>query len=170
MRIRQFDFLDLPVYRIAKDRYYTERDAHIDSVMTEHPLPITPQNPSKANLSGPDALMRDHLQQTYGGPWRYNEVIGHLRLHILGSQIRAEYWCIAAKRIVRTRRKIFFPRDLKLVPEQELPIYGSSENIYQAILAHVERCKKKLKDRYVDTETLTALGPFIDWHALVHGP
>src|SRR4051794_15212978 len=99
MRKGQFDILDLPVYRLPEDCYNTERNAHIDAVMTQSPLPTTPPNPSTAeNLAGPDATMRDHLFEAYGGAWQYNEIIGFLRLHFLGSQIRAEYWRVNRKR------------------------------------------------------------------------
>ena len=171
MRLGQFDILDLPVYRLPEDRYYSERDVYVDSVMTQHPLPTTPPNPSTApNLSSSDAAMRDRLFESYGGAWQYNEIIGYLRLHFLGSQVRAEYWRVNRKRIVRSRKKVFTFWQWKLAPETELPIHGSSTEIYQAVLSHVEDCKKALPDRYIDIATLTFLGPHIDWRALLHGP
>jgi len=171
MRIRQFDVIDLPVYRLTEDRYYAERNAYVDRIMYEHPLPSTPSSPSTAvGLSGPDATMRDHLVKSFGGPWNYNEIIGFLRLHFLGSQVRAEYWRVDVKRIVRSRTKIFVPWAHKLVPEKELPMSGTSEEIFRAVTGHVEDCKRSLRDRHVDATTLESLGPYIDWRALLHGP
>lgn len=171
MRIGQFNIMDLPVYRLPEDRYYADRNAYVDEVMTKHPLPTTPRNPSTAsNLTSSDAAMRDHLFESYGGAWNYNEIIGYLRLHFLGNQIRAEYWKVDRKRIVRTRRKVFTFWHWKLVPEDDVPMSGTSEEIYQAVLAHVEACKRELRGRFVDTSTLAALGPYIDWRALFLGP
>ncbi len=47
----------------------------------------------------------EHLNNKYGGTWEFNEVIGHIKLHFLGNQIRGEYWKVNAKRIVKTRSK-----------------------------------------------------------------
>ncbi|MFZ3207373.1 MAG: hypothetical protein WA140_00845 [Geobacteraceae bacterium] len=170
MRRGQFNFLDIPVYRLPEDHYYAERSAYADAEMTKHPLPTTPANPSSASRLLQDAAMLDHLYQSYGGPWQYNEIIGHLRLHFLGSQVRAEYWRVQSKRIVRTRRKIFNFNHWKLAPETELPMDGASEEIFAAVMQHVQACKAELKGRYVDTSTLEALGPYIDWRGLLHGP
>ena len=171
MRRGQFNFLDIPVYRLQEDEYYAARSAYADAVMTEHPLPTTPESPSSASkLSPRDAAMLDHLYQSYGGAWLYNEIIGYLRLHFLGSQVRAEYWRVQSKRIVRTRRKIFEFNHWKLAPETELPMGGTSEDIFDAVMEHVQGCKAELKGRCVDTSTLETLGPYIDWRGLLHGP
>jgi hypothetical protein len=52
----------------------------------------------------------DHLEMRYGGPWNFNEIIGFIRLHFLGSQIRGEYFAVTdltgsfcTKRNVRNR-------------------------------------------------------------------
>ena len=171
MRRGQFNFLDIPVYRLPEDDYYAERNAYADAGMTKHPLSTTPASPSTApRLSPQDAAMLDHLFQSYGGPWRYNEIIGYLRLHFLGSQVRAEHWRVQRKRIVRTRRKVFDFDHWKLAPETELPVDGTSEEIFAAVMEHVQDCKAELKGRYVDTSTLETLGPYIDWRGLLHGP
>lgn len=170
MRIGQFDIIDLPVYRLAEDRYYAERNAYVDRVMGEHPLPTTPANPSTAiGFSGPDAAVRDHLVKSYGGAWNYNEIIGFLRLYLLGSQVRAEYWRVGVKQVVRSRTKIFVLWDIKVVPETEIPMQGTSDEIFRAVIGHLEDCKRALRGRYVDATTLKSLGPYIDWRALLHG-
>jgi len=101
--------------------------------------------------------------------WRYNEIIGYLRLYFLGTQVRAEYWRVNRKRIVRTRRKIFQFWTWKVAPETELPVNGSSAEIYKAVQEHVESCRAALKGRFVDTRQLTTIGHYIDWRALLHG-
>jgi hypothetical protein len=171
MRRGQFNFLDLPVYRIDEDAYYEARADFADRLMTEHPLPTTPHKPSAAvKLSPQDARMQEHLYRSFGGSWRYNEIVGYLRLHFLGSQVRAEYWRVEVKRIVRTRRKQIEFRDWKLAPETELPMEGSSEEIFRAVLEHVEDCRKELGKLHLDSSALDTLGPYINWRGLLHGP
>ncbi len=104
MRKGFFYFFDLPVYRIPEDRYYKERDEYVDRLMTR---PTTSLNPStEGRLSQQDEAMRSHLFDSYGGVWRYIEIIGYVRLHLLGTQIRGEYWRVNKKRIVRARNKV----------------------------------------------------------------
>ena len=170
MRRGPFYFLDLPVYRVGEDAYYAARAAFADAQMTKHPLPTTPNRPSGAQqLSPQDAYMLDHLYWSYGGSWKYNEIVGYLRLHFLGSQVRAEYWRAEAKRIVRTRRKRIEFRDWKLAPEKEIPMDGTSEDIYAAVRAHVEDCRRELGRLVLDSTPLETLGPYIDWRTLLHG-
>jgi hypothetical protein len=171
VRRGNFYFFDIPVYRLAEDEYYRARAAFADEVMTRNPLPTTPPKPSEAlTLSQQDAAFLAHLCDSYGGSWQYNEIIGYLRLHLLGTQIRAEYWRVAAKRIVRTRRKLIEFRHWKAVPEDELPLEGTNAEIYQAVLNHVAQCKHELKPLHVDSNMLEAVGPYIDWRALFRGP
>ena len=171
MRKGVFYFLDLPVYRLPEDRYCAERNTSIDAVMTKNPLPETPPNPSMADhLCPADEAMRSHMFDAYGGSWRYNEVIGQVRLYLLGSQLRGEYWRVNRKRIVRTRRKTLKFWDWKLAPETELPSTGTNSEIYESILHQVEGCRRELKPRFLDSSQLTTIGPYIDWRALFEWP
>jgi len=161
-------FLDLPVYRLAEDHYVADQNAHIDAVMTEHPLPDTPEHPCTAtDLSEPDSAMRDHLWTSYGGAWRYNEIIGYIRLHFVGTQVRGEYWRVGTKRIVRTRKKVFEWRNWKLAPETDIPVEADSAEIFRLVLEQVAQCRSELNGRFVDTESLETLGPYLNWRALL---
>ncbi len=163
-----FYFLDLPVYRLPEDEYYEKRSTYLDSAVKKRRLSITPSSPSIAKrLAGREDKIREHLRNTSGGAWRYNEIIGYVRLHLFGSQIRGEYWRVNVKRIRRTRIKhILELQAYKLAPETELPTTGSNNEIYLAILEHVDDCRKILKKRYLDAEQLTTIGPYVDWRAL----
>jgi hypothetical protein len=109
---------------------------------------------------------RNRLGQAYGGMWQYNEVIGHIRLHFLGSQIRGEYIGVSRKRVVRTRRKIFEFQTWKLAPEIEVPADATSALIFGLIKNYVSACRRELSKRYIDTAMLDAVGPYIDLRRL----
>jgi len=160
-------FFDLPVYRLPRDEYYAARDAHIENSIFR---PGTPEEPflrqqEKSNPHRNDAF-RDHLQRTYGGCWEFNEIIGYIRLHFLGSQVRGEYFAVAKKRIVRTRTKTLEYRTWKLAPEVEIePPYGSVE-ILNAVQKYIRDCKKEIPARHIDTVQFDRLAKHVDWESL----
>jgi hypothetical protein len=111
-------FYDVTVYRLDEKTYYSKRAIFIDEA-------LFPKHSSdsdalrKRDNDNPRENMgfRDHLGRIYGGCWRFNETIGFIRLHFLGSQIRGDYFSVVRKRIVRTRTKTFEYRTWKLAPE-----------------------------------------------------
>ena len=170
MKSASLYLFDLPIYRLSESNYVAEQNAYIDKVMTASPLPSTPAHPSTARrLSGPDAALRDHLWHCYGGAWQFNEVVGYLRVHLLGTQVRAEHWSVPRKRVVRTRRKTLEYVSHKLVSETELPVHGTNAEILSSVLAHVERCRVAVAPRVLDTTLLENLGPLLNWRKLVAG-
>ncbi len=89
-----------------------------------------------------------------------------MRLHFLGSQIRGEYFGVAKKRIVRTRTKVLESRTWKLAPEIAIPGASTSSDIFRLILEYVDRCRKELRGRYVDSELPETVGRHLDWRRL----
>ena len=97
---------DIPVYRLTEDEYYSKLKDYVgDKIYLGWPDSII-QEFYKRN---PDNKIHvtDSLTKAYGGPWTYNEIIGFIRLHFLGSQIRGEYYEVDSKRITKTRKKQF---------------------------------------------------------------
>ena len=92
---------------------------------------------------------------------------GYIRLHFVGMQVRGEYWSTGAKRTVRTRKKIFEWKTWKLAPETDIPVEADSAEIFRFVLEHVAQCRSELKGRFVDTESLERLGPYLNWRALL---
>jgi hypothetical protein len=106
---------------------------------------------------------KDHLSQVYGGSWRYNEIIGYIRLHFLGSQIRGEYFGVRSKRIVRTRKKVLEYKTWKLAVEMDIPGDSTNEQILKLIREYIDDCRKELKGRHIDSELIEIIGPYVDW-------
>lgn len=160
-------FCDLPVYRLPEERYYAERDTFIDQIIFRSGLPdeaILRQR-ERRDATVNDGI-RDHLQRTYGGCWRFNEVIGQIRLHFLGTQVRGEYFAVGKQRIVRTRTKTLEYRTWKLAPEIDIAApYGNSE-VLGAIRQYIADCQKQLPKRFIDTSMFEALAPHVDWAAV----
>lgn len=114
-----------------------------------------------------NAAFRDHLERVYGGCWEFNEIIGYIRLHFLGTQVRGEYFSVSRKRIVRTRTKTLEYQTWKLAPEVDIePPYGNAE-ILAAVREYVDDCRHEVPQRFVDATLFEALAPYINWVAVL---
>lgn len=160
-------FYDVPVYRLFEAEYYRQREEFIEKTLypPSDPLTATTRRALKAKDPNAEDFMRDHLAKAYGGPWRFNEIVGFIRLHFLGAQIRGEYWATEAKRIVRTRHKVFEWKTWKLAPERELPANATDAEIFAAVKGYLLACEKELKGRFIDRELLEVIGPRLDWRS-----
>ncbi len=162
-------FHDLPVYRLPREAYYKARDEYVENTLFP---PGTFQAASLRNMAGtdPDSLTawRNHLQQSYGGCWEFNEIIGYIRLHFLGTQVRGEYFGSPRKRIVRSRKKFFEYKTWKLAPEVCIEAPHDNSKILAAVREYIEDCRRELPRRYVDGSIFEVVAPYIDWVSLLH--
>ncbi|MFG1349521.1 hypothetical protein [Xanthobacter autotrophicus] len=155
-------FHDLPIYRLSPDAFEAENQRSIDQCI--------------ANSFGSWDVPQEHIDRSRriltvsaiqrGGAWEFNEVVGFLRLHFVGSQIRGEYVGTDRKRIYRTRRKVFHFKTWKLAPEVEIADTNDDQSIYRSVTAYVDRCRRELPLRYFDDRWLREVGPFLNWKAL----
>ncbi len=160
-------FFDVPVYRLPEERYYRERDKSIESAIYPEGSPSNEAMRAKeAADPNHNIAFRDHLQRTYGGCWRFNEIIGYIRLHFLGSQVRGEYYGVRKQRVVRTRTKTLEYQTWKLVPEIDVPYPYTNDEIFETVREYLKACRRELPCRYVDTELFELVGKNIDWCSL----
>lgn len=152
-------FFDIYVYRISSKEYCQQMDeARI--TFLDGKEEFFKQYPNFRHLN------IKTFNKIFGGIWEYNEIIGFIKLHILGTQVRGEYFSVDSKRIVKTRKKQFKHSVHKLAPERELPLTGDNQEIYNVILSYLEDCKKELPKRFIDTSLFEMVGPYIDWKEL----
>jgi hypothetical protein len=160
-------FFDLPVYRLSSDEYYAARSTYIDNAIFR---PGTPDEPyfrqrEKVNPGCHDTF-RDHLERSYGGCWDFIEIIGYIRLHFLGNQVRGEYFAVARKRIVRTRTKTLEFQTWTLAPEVDIEHPCGSVEVLAAVQQYIRDCGRKLPKRLIDTTQFDKLAPHINWGSL----
>jgi hypothetical protein len=163
--MRHIFFFDLPVYRLEKDKYYSQMDKWIKTKLGATGNPIQEEIIKKY----PEEKIRigDNYRKIYGGAWEYNEIIGFIRLHFWGTQIRGEYWQHKAIKMMRTRRKQYEYVTHKLAVENNLPLIKPNREIYNKIMEYIHRCKKELKNRYIDISIFETIGPYINWRKLI---
>jgi hypothetical protein len=154
-------FHDLPVYRLTQDAYHEERDAYLD----KHVQSIFPGQLSSKQAKRLRENLEGHLYDV-NGPWRFNEIVGYVRLHFVSGQVRGEYFGVNKKRLVLTRKKTLVWNTFKLAPEIDIPRDADSAGILQTIIEYVDACRKELPRRFIDDEWLRTVGPYVDWLSL----
>jgi hypothetical protein len=151
-------FFDLPVYRLPESDYQEDLERFVQEQL------------DRAGGTSRDAdiqfEIREHARKSFGGPWRYNEVIGYIRLHFFGSQVRGDYFAMQAKRTVKTRRKIYWKVSHKCAPEIAIPRDATTDAIFGVVHSYVDRCRQELRGRFIDDSDLLTLGKYIDWKGL----
>lgn len=156
-------FYDVPVYRLTEQEYDKKKQLHIDKILRRAGIPA---DDSSGSTDDPGFALRECLHDSYGGIWKYNEVVGHIRLHFCGTQIRGEYFETMARRKVRTRRKIFEFKAWKLACEVDVPTSATGLEIYQLVLKYLERCREEIPRLHIDTELFLVVGSYIHWREL----
>lgn len=111
--------------------------------------------------------VEQHFWETYGGPWQYNQVIGWVRLYVLGSQIRGDLWEMTGKRLHRKSRNQI--RHLGKAFEISFTPDESSEQIRDKIEEELERIQNEWgkKKRILDLQCFRTIASCIDWRKLM---
>lgn len=163
----QKSLFDIPVYRLSYKDYSQQQDAYIKSQLPEFDSDKMFENIRSEETQRKMRTASYHYK-SFGGAWRYNEIIGFVRIFKFGDQIRAEYWQTEASRIVKTRNKQFSLKSRKLVPECRIRNLHSSNAIKEAIDLCISRCSKKLNTRYLDLEHYELLTKHVDWTGVIN--
>jgi hypothetical protein len=160
-------FFDVPVYRLSKEEYESQQKDFIQKELkqcggkyAEEAYRRYPELKSKTESD---------LWENYGGCWLFNEIIGFIRLYFFFSEIRGEYWHTSAQKIVRTRRKVFYPKGNDFGFGECIPHGSSNVEIYKHIGMFLDRVQmgKEFKRRYVDKSVLENIGKHINWNKLI---
>jgi hypothetical protein len=157
---------DIPIYRTTERRFNAQYDRDLKAFFKR----IWPDG-AKDRLPKETVMgAEQHFWETYGGPWTFNQVVGWVRLYVLGSQLRGELWLVRAKKLVRRPRHRQIPLIGKAF-ELHTRSEDSSQDIYQTVVAELKRFQKDFRGGrlMLNLECLLNVGPYIDWHALVYG-
>lgn len=156
---------EIAVYSTDSDSFFTEREKQLQ----EH-LKWLAQVGGAGPDRAPDVFenTKHYFLKKYGG-WKYTQVIGWIRLFVLGRQMRGEYWFANAKRIYRDMIKRKYEYGGKAFELSFFPGEDSSTEIYHQTCKAIDRLKteKPFKGRYIDTEAFMNIGAFINWRNLL---
>jgi len=160
MSFKNIYFFEIPVYRLSYKEYKDEND----KLKMQYLEIYKRRNISKTFINELSGMYDKVLPPPI---WDFNERIGYLKLYFLGSQIRAEYFAVKAKKIYRSKRKVFEYKTHKLSPELTIALKMSNKDIFHCIVQYLCNCQKELKKRYLDTTLFLEIGQFVDWQMLL---
>lgn len=163
------EFLIIPVYRISSEKYYQQREAFVEKHLYNSNNEELNELARQVHKEQPNVKLQSQyiLRNSYGSVWDFNEIIGYIKLHFVGNQIRGEYWAVKAKRIVKTSKKSFEYKTHKLAAEMTISRDLDNNEIFEVVTQYIDRCRKELKNRYVDDAQLKKIGEFVDWRKLM---
>jgi len=105
---------------------------------------------------------------------RFNELIGCVEVHVMGSQLRADYWFTIKKRIVigSKDKGVIKPKG-KLLEKHYSRSASSSLDLFhdfrKALLQRINQ-HSRLKKRFIDFDAFDRCGPHVNWRAILKLP
>lgn len=160
---------DVPIYRVEKAIYCEDQESYVDARLYEHPE----LRRSKREVwyrEHPDLKTRDsdYYWREYGGPWRFNDVVGYLRLYLDGYQVGGQLWHVKVKRVLRNpRHKRLFLINTRLGIPVDISPQSSNSEIFNQIMQYLNSVRPRFKNRFVDSALLETVGPYVDWKSLI---
>ena len=165
-------FFDLPVYRLTRAEHEVECQAYIRKVFPRGTLHGDLLHQQETSDPADYARKIDQTLNSFGNPWQFNEIVGYVRLHFVGTQVRGEYFGPKGTRVVRSRsrwRGIEF-KSWKLAPEAEIDRPILAGTILAAVERYIAACRRELPRRHIDTEVFQSLAPHINWPSIFSAP
>lgn len=155
-------FFDIPIYRCTLSK-------HTQEMITEKTNLLKTLNPSEFARNNQDlyADFGDYFDRHVWYSWRYNDIIGWIRLFVCGTQLRGDLWWVNTQRIVR-RGKKDFRYSGKAFESQNLE-NETSDEIFETLCNCLKMLSKDrpIKGRYIDMELIMTLGPYVNWRKLM---
>lgn len=159
-------FIEIAIYRCGEADFDSQLEMDVaDALKDIEQRGGAP--PDKAPQTYRNA--EEHFRDAYGGPWRYNQVIGWLRLYAGGSWILADVWLCDGKRFRRRMRdKCFHYIGSEVVAEFTAEL--SSSEIFDHLCKKLLEFERGWRRRgfVLELECLMEVGRFVNWRALVH--
>jgi len=164
---------DIPTYRTTKASYSEDQELYIDECLYDHSeLSRSEMEAFYKDNPHSEIRNRDYYWRQYGGPWRFNQIIGYIRLYLTGYQVQGQLWYVYAKRLVRKpRHKILICKNAGLgfgIPVDISP-RSSNVEIFSHIMKYLDsiRTNPKFTNRFIDSSLLEMIGPYVDWWSLI---
>lgn len=158
-------FFEIPIYRCGEEQFLSQRDKDLAKHL-EWLTHVSGVPPERAPVSHNNA--KASFIDSYGGPWRYNQIIGWLLMRAGRSSIGADLWLCDAKRFHRRMRyKRFYYLGTQFIAQcsQEL----SSEQILSQIMSELRGYNLAWRRRGIvlDLDCLVRIGFCVDWRSLL---
>lgn len=160
----ELDLFNIPIYRSDMHVFNREYERDLDAHLCKH----LGNNRDDATWDGAKHCLHEEFWRTYGGPWRYNQVVAWLRVYIFVSQLRGDIWVLNSKRFVRNPTRKQFRWSGKVF---EISVWPKERP--SAIIRHLNEAldvaSREFRDgRYtMDRSAFDAVAPHINWRCLL---
>jgi hypothetical protein len=163
-------FASVPVYRLGQEAYERETERLIQKHMER----FDPEGRYRE-----DPASREHLKDSalrwHGTAWRFNEVIGFVRLRFIrGRDVGGDLWWNTPRPDRRTSqirggKRVFRLIDYKAATPVGIEREDSSPEIFSRLLEYLDRVRRQpeLRRRYLDSSELESMGACVDWRAIL---
>jgi hypothetical protein len=159
-------FYTLPIYRVPYKKWCQEKDTYINTRLEE--IFDTKSGWVERPTSDHIKKVTEDINSRYFlkyGPWKFNEIIGYIELYAYFNQIHGEHYCVEGKLYKGTKNPIRYQHCT--VTYKEIITNHSNQEIYKFILIYINRCKKALKNRFLDDSEFIRIGPYMNWIKII---
>jgi hypothetical protein len=153
-------FLEIPIYRCPVEKHTKELERKKQQFI--EPLlktkDIAPESYNNAEV---------WWSESKWYPWKFNEIIGWLRLFVFSSQIRGQLWYSRARRInPRSKNTIYC---IGNVFEHAFTQGQSDSEISSELMAELTlfQKRKSMKGRFLDLDCYLSIESSVNWHKLL---
>lgn len=155
---------DVAIYRCSFDQCHKEFDRDLQ----KHYRTIWPSGTESVMSQGHVLAVEEDFRILYGLPWQFNNIIGWIRLHVLGMEIRGEVWKTDAKKLVRRPKHKRFISASTDAFRVDCRLHRSPDAIFQTVIRELELVTQQQfgKRAYLDLECLKNIGPHINWQTV----
>ncbi len=163
---------DVPIYRTSRASYNEDQESYIDEWLYDHSgLSRAEMEDYYRTHPNQKILKSDYYWRQYGGPWRFNNIIGYIRLYLDGYQVWGQLWYVYVKKVVRKpRHKILICKNAGLgfgIPV-DIPTKSSNGEIFDLVMKYLDSVRPRFKKRFIDSSLLETVGPYVDWKSLIN--
>ena len=104
-----------------------------------------------------------------GRDWKYNEIVGFIRLYACRRTIKADYWFVNAKRLRRNLKTKVFQYNDELF-SIDINDDDTSLRILKMILNNLGSLEThfRLRKRHIDLEVFNNISPKVNWKELIN--
>jgi hypothetical protein len=157
-------FHDLPVYRIPEAPYSVWFSRQVAHLVAQTFLGVA--SPTPVCVKGAKRVIEQQCQDKFGS-WRFNEIVGYIRLRFIENQVWGEYYSSTKRMPKRSRHKVFTYKMNKLPPERDIPVGATNSQILRAVRQYVDDCAMEFPKLHLDDEWLDRVGPMVDWNSVL---
>lgn len=104
-------------------------------------------------------------------PVRFNALVGYIEVHIVGTQLRADWWFTDKKKIFAAAKDRGVIRWVGKLIEKGYSTQSMTSaeifNDFRSAIVHAVKTENRLKRRFIDYSAFDRIGPYVDWLSIL---